>query len=343
MKAGIYFGIQDVKLQEIEMPHAKKNDIVIRVAKAGICGTDIHAYLHGGDPVGIHAGNQFGHEFVGTVQECGENVKDIPKGMRVTINPTSRVPLGKGLNSTEIADMSGAFSEYVVVEEAKLGYNVFALPDSLSFDTAVLCEPLSVAAHGVARARLQGNEKALVYGAGTIGLATVTVLQSKGIKDIIIADVNEFRLQIAKKLGAIPFHSQKGNLVNFVSETFGRVTGNSNEDCMDVDVVIDCAGAPFIIGEFLDHAKTLSQLIVVAVHGQNIDFSPYWLLAKEVGVIGSRGYLPGDIEESIRILSDPQCRLSNIITHTFPHRELKKAFAETAEGKEVIKTVIDYN
>lgn len=343
MNAGIYYGIENVKLEKREKPAPGNKDIVIKVARAGICGTDVHAYLHGGDAVGIHAGKQFGHEFVGIVDEVGSEVSKIVQGMRVTINPTSRIPLGKGLNSTEIADMSGAFSEYVIVEEAELGYNVFVLPDSLSFDDGVLIEPLSVSTHGVNRANLVGNEKALVYGAGPIGLAVVAALQSKGITHIIVSDINEFRLELARKLGATTFNSNKGNLIDFIKEKYGVLKGNSDEDMIDIDVVFDCAGLSSMITEFMDNAKTLSKLVVIAVHGKNVEFSPYWLLAKETTVLGSRGYLPSDIEDSIKILADSNCKLNNMITQVFPHSNFTDAFKQALKSNESIKVVLKYD
>ncbi|MDD2954919.1 MAG: alcohol dehydrogenase catalytic domain-containing protein [Oscillospiraceae bacterium] len=341
MKAGMYYGIKDVRLEDLPKPAAGKNDVVIKVVSAGICGTDVHAYLHNGDPVGIHSGNQFGHEFVGQVVECGENVKDISAGMRVTINPTARIPLGRGLNSTEIADMSGAFSEYVLVEEAKMGWNVFQLPDSLPFEKAVLTEPLSVSTHGVNCAGLSGGEKALVYGAGTIGLCAIAALQNKGVSQIIVSDINDGRLAMAKELGAIPFNSKNGSLPDFVKAQFGTVKGNSDEDCIDAGVVIDCAGVGSVISEFMDNAKTLSKLIVIAVHGANVELSPYWLLAKEVSLIGSRGYTPADIQDAIAALARPGCRLPAIITARYPHGDFVKAMAKAAEPSS-IKVAVDY-
>ena len=200
MKAGIYNGIKQIEMKELPRPTAGDNDAVIRVVKAGICGTDVHAYLAGGDDVGIHAGSQFGHELVGVVSEIGKNVTGLRAGDRVTICPTTRRSESCGLNSTEIADMTGAFSEYVYVENSRAGYNVFVLPDSLSFETGVLTEPLSVASHGVAIADLKGSEKAVVYGAGTIGLCAVAALQNKGIRDIIVSDISDSRLEVARRM-----------------------------------------------------------------------------------------------------------------------------------------------
>lgn len=342
MKAAIYHGIKQVSIEEREKPAAGDRDVVIQVVKAGICGTDVHAYLAGGDDVGIHAGNEFGHEFVGVISEVGKNVADLQPGQRVTICPTARRPEGCGLNSTEIADMSGAFSEYVYVEGAQKDKNVFVLPDELSFDRGVLAEPLSVSTHAVEIAGLKGEEKALVYGAGTIGLCAVAALQAKGIKDIIISDINSARLNIAREMGAVPFNSGEGNLMDFVKQQWGVHVGNSGEECINADVVIDCAGLPQIIDEFIGNAKTLSQLIIVAVHGRNVEISPYWVLAKEVTIKGSRGYTAEDILTSIHTLAQKDCKLEKIITQKYRHEHICEAFEQACDGKNAIKVVLDY-
>ncbi|MCD7893576.1 MAG: alcohol dehydrogenase catalytic domain-containing protein [Erysipelotrichaceae bacterium] len=106
-----------VEVKEIDKPIAKV--VIIKVVKANICGTDVGAYINGGYAVGIYPGNQLGHEFVGRIVEVGSEVKDLAIGQRVTVNPTSRIPLSCDMNSTEIADMFGAFFEYVYVEETQ--------------------------------------------------------------------------------------------------------------------------------------------------------------------------------------------------------------------------------
>ncbi len=342
MRAAIYQGIKSVSMADLDRPAIKDGDVLIKVGKAGICGTDVGAYLHGGDAVGIYPGHEFGHEFVGTVCEAGKDVKDIPVGMRVTINPTARRPLSCGMNSTEIADMSGAFSEYVYVEEAQLGYNVLPLPDTLPFERGVLTEPLSVSTHGVALAEAKPGEKALVYGAGTIGLSAVAALQKKGVTDIIVSDLNEFKLGYAKRMGAIPFNPKNGSLVDFVKAQWGTCVGNVSEETWNVDVVIDCAGAPHITKEFMDNAKCGSRLSIVAINMTPAEFSPFYLLAKEVKICGSRGYTPDDIRTAIDTLNDPDCRLPEIITHVFPHAEFPQAIAQASNANEAIKVVVDY-
>ena len=342
MKAGIYQGIEKVSVEEIEKPTITENDVLIKVVKAGICGTDVGAYKAGGEAVGIHEGCEFGHEFVGEVEEVGSAVTNITKGLRVTINPTARRPLSCGMNSTEIADMSGAFSQYVYVQDAKLDYNIFKLPDTLSYGDGVLTEPLSVSTHGVALAKAKAGDKALVYGAGTIGLAAVAALQKQGVKDIIVSDVNDFKLSFVEKMGAIPFNPNNGSLIDFVKEKWGTSIGNCSEETWNADIVLDCAGAPFITAEFLDNAKVFSKLVIVAINMTPAQMSPFWLLAKEVSIYGSRGYTPEDILLAIDTLNDKDCKLKNIITHSFAQDDLKDAFVVASDANKAVKVVIEY-
>lgn len=342
MRAAIYEGIKQVSMKEIEKPVANAKDVIIKVVKAGICGTDVGAYLHGGDAVGIHAGNQFGHEFVGEVCEVGSEVKDIHPGDRVTINPTSRRPLSCGMDSTEIADMTGAFSEYVYVEEARLNENVFKLPDSLTYEAGVLTEPLSVSTHGVRLSGAKPGMKALVYGAGTIGLAAVAALQKQGVKDIIVSDINPFKLAHAKEMGAVAFNSKDASLPDFVKKTWGTTIGNVSEETWNADVVIDCAGAPFITKEFMDNAKPGSVMVEVAINMTPAEVSPFWLLAKEVTLKGSRGYTPEDILTAIDTLNGPDCKFHSVVTHHFAQADFPKAIEVAADANQAIKVVIDY-
>lgn len=342
MKAGIYKGIKNVCVEEREKPEAKANDVIIKVVKGGICGTDSGAYLYGGDGVGIHANSEFGHEFVGVIDTVGELVEGISVGDRVTICPTTRRRPDCGLTMAEIADAAGAFSGYVYVEDAKLGYNVFKLPETLSFHKGVLTEPLSVSTHAVARAQLNGNEKVLVYGAGTIGLCAVAALQHVGIKDIIVTDLSDFRLEVARKLGVKTCNSSKEDLLTYVKNEWGTIKGNFLEDCINADVVIDCAGAPVVFDHFMLGGKPNSKLIIVANYGEKTaTISPLWFMGKEISIIGSAGYTPADIEESIATLNDPNCKLDEIILQTFKLDEIKEAFETAIDTTKSIKVVID--
>ncbi len=150
MKAAIYHGIENVSVEEIPMPECGDNDVILKNVRGSICGTDIGAYYHGGDDAGIFPGHTFGHEMSAVVYKKRKNVSDdIEIGMRVFPNPTLSKRADSGLSMLEICDECGAFSQYVQIQDAQLDYNLFELPENVSFDEAAIIEPFSVAMHGI--------------------------------------------------------------------------------------------------------------------------------------------------------------------------------------------------
>lgn len=344
MKATIYKGIGKISLEEIPKPTPGERDVLVKNIRAGICGTDIHAYLVEGESVGIHPENQFGHEMVGIVEEVGSQVEGIKPGMRVFVNPTKVKPEGKdGLTPNEIADMAGAFSEYIVVEEAALDYNLFLLPDDLPFDKAVLVEPYSVAMHGVNLAQPKPGERALVYGGGVIGLCTLVALKAKGVEEVIVSEIKDNRLALIKELGGIPFDARTGNVIDFVKEKYGTLVGNMGEETIDVDIVIDAAGYDGVMEEYLANAKTLSRYVIVALNSSNVPVVPLYVLAKELTILGSRGYTAQDIKEVIDSLRSPDNQLDKIITHVYPIDKVQEAFDKAIDANNAIKVVLAYD
>ncbi|MDR3301968.1 MAG: alcohol dehydrogenase catalytic domain-containing protein, partial [Spirochaetaceae bacterium] len=123
MTALIYKGIKDIALLERDIPVCGPDDVVVQNIRSGICGSDVGAYLYGTMASGIFPNKEFGHEMAGIIHKTGENVIDIKKGSRVWVNPTTAV-----LDPWD-SDMAGAFSQYAVVHNAKLNYNIYPLPD----------------------------------------------------------------------------------------------------------------------------------------------------------------------------------------------------------------------
>lgn len=119
MKVGIYHGQNDVRAEERPMPTIGERDVLIRNLRGGICGTDINI-IKAGSEMGIRFGKEFGHEIVGEVVEVGTAVKDIEMGMRVGVNPVTAKRAGRRY-SLEV----GGFSQYVVIEDAALHYNLY--------------------------------------------------------------------------------------------------------------------------------------------------------------------------------------------------------------------------
>ena len=336
-----YNGLRDVTLTEFEKPEVKPNTILIKNLRAGICGTDITGYTVDGPAVGIHPGNQFGHEMVGIVDEIGEGVTGIEKGIRVFVQPNHFRECPEGWTAIMSCDMAGAFSQYVLVENPKLGHNIFEIPENVPLDFAALVEPLSVSMNGALLANGKETDNAVIYGAGPIGLGALASLQYLGVKNIIVADAIPLRLQAAEKMGAIVCDVTKQNINDFAMETWGTCIGNLGQVTNNVDIVIDCAGYPDSIKDFMDYAKIGAKMICVAMGAKAVPVSTYDIVLKDVSIISSCAYNAVTNNKVIEMLASGK-DVSSIITDVYPLTDCSNAFEKAADSKNSIKVVIDH-
>lgn len=344
MKAAIYYGIEDVKVEEVPMPECGEKDVILKIVKGSVCGTDIGAYFHGGEDAGIFPGHTFGHEMSAIVYQKGSQVSDdIQVGMRVFPNPCLRKPADCGMSLLEICDECGGFSQYVQIEQAELNYNLFELPENVDFDEGAIIEPFSVGMHGVNKGRVKSGEKVVIFGAGMIGLCTLSACMSKGVKDIVVVDVNDWRLSVAKKMGAIPFNSTKGDLKAFLQELYGnQETTMAGQTAVDIDCFIDTSGAKVIIPSVFDMAKNYARLVVIALYHQNVEINPYQITGAELEVIGSFAYSNDDIKEVIEALHAKTTPVKQIITHHYQLDDIVEAFEKTKDQNSSLKIIIDH-
>ena len=195
-------------LEDIDVPKPGHNDVLIKVARTAICGTDIHIYQWDDwasktIPVPLAVG----HEFSGEIVECGSEVKGFDIGDRVsaeghiTCGVCRNCRAGRRhlcINTVGVGvDRPGAFAEYLSVP----AFNVFKLPDVITDDIAAILDPLGNATHTALSFDLVG-EDVLITGAGPIGIMAVAIARYAGARHIVITDVNDYRLALAKKMGA---------------------------------------------------------------------------------------------------------------------------------------------
>ncbi|MFL2101959.1 galactitol-1-phosphate 5-dehydrogenase [Marinilactibacillus psychrotolerans] len=205
MKALSVTDVEKIELVDLDMPELEKGKVLIKVAFTGICGSDLPRYFNGA----VHSFPQIlGHEFSGTVEEIGEDVKKVNQGDKVAVAPL--VPCGDCNNCKQGEPAmctnysfvgsreNGAMAEYVAVPEE----NCVVIPESLSLKEAALLEPLTVAIHGVDRVKVPAGATVMVLGAGTIGLLTILTLKAKGAGEIIAVDLNTNKLKLAQECGA---------------------------------------------------------------------------------------------------------------------------------------------
>lgn len=344
MKGAIYHGIKNVTVEELPMPELGDYDVILKNVRGSICGTDVGAYYHGGDDAGIYPENQFGHEMSSIIYQVGPKADPKLKvGMRVFPNPCLSKRPDCGLSALSICDECGAFSEYIQIQDAKYGYNIFELPENVSYDEAALIEPFSVGMHGVNVGRAKAGERVVIYGAGMIGLCTLSACISKGIKDIVVVDVNEWRLEKAKEMGAIPFNAKDGNILEFLQKQFGAgLTNFGGAPAADIDLYIDTSGAKTIIPEVVSMAKMNARLVIIALYHHEVTINPLDLVYSEMEIMGSIAYNNEDIKECIAALNAKSTPVEKIITHHYPLENINDAFIQAQKAEETLKIIIDH-
>ncbi len=336
MRAALYNGQKNILMTELETPVAGDDDIVVKNIYASICGTDVAVYEHGPNTGHrITIGSEFGHEMVSEVVQVGKNVQDIKVGDRVYPYPR----LAKG--DPKRAGTTGGFSEYVLIPNVKMGQGVYAVPNSIPSKVASLIEPFTVGCRAARRSFPREGEKAIVFGAGTIGIAAAIALKHLGCSKVMICDHSDFRLERAKLLGFEICNNGTENLRNRAEEVFGSAMSALGVTC-DVDIYIDAAGADGIIETYQSMGKVDSRMVVVAVKA---GLRPIDVLAMTYGqhaIIGSGGYNPEDVRDVLAIMESGKWDIESIITHEYPWEELPQAIEKAAQVDEALNVVIHY-
>lgn len=301
MKVLSWNGPKKIEIEEQPFPHLKEEEVLIQVEVVGICGSEIEGYLGHNSlrkPPLI-----MGHEFSGIVVKRGSAVQGIKKGEKVTVNPligcgncrSCQSGLENLCTKREIIGIhrQGAFSEFVAVP----ANNVHVLPDDFNLYQAALAEPLACAYRAVKRAfDYEQNESAFIFGAGTIGLLSGLVAQYLGADPIIIADINEERLETAKRIGLTHTMNPSKDAVN---EQINQITNQKG-----IDIVVDAVG-------FETTRKQAEAIInpggVIMNIGLGIDESYLPVnnfIRNEVTQLGSFCYTKDDFVEAVSLLKE---------------------------------------
>lgn len=336
MKAALYQGKKQIEMAQMEMPHPGDNDIVVKNIYASICGTDVAVYTHGpGTGHKITVGGEFGHEMVSRVAEVGKNVKDIKVGDRVYPYPL----LAKG--DPGRAGTVGGFSEYVLIPDAKWNRQVYAVSEQISDRAASLIEPFTVGCRAARRSGPKQGEKAIVFGAGTIGIAAAIALKYFGCSQVMVCDQSDFRLEKAKNLGFEVCNNRKEDLKERAIAYFGKAHSLKGATA-DADIYIDAAGAPAILELYQSMGKIECRMVVVAVLAGMRPVDILSMTFAQHALIGSGGYMPEDVRDVMTIMESGRWDIESIITHEFDWEHLREAIETAADVEHSLNVVIRY-
>jgi len=311
-------GVNDVRLDPIDPPLPGSSDVVVKVKACGVCGSDLTYIKIGGihrPPGGV---TPIGHEAAGEVVAVGKAVKDVSVGQRVIINPMN-TPSYIGSGGPE-----GAFTEELLVREARVGDSLLPIPDGLPYELAALTEPLSVALHGVNRAQVKPSDKVAVFGCGPIGLGMVLWLKDRGVHDVVALDLAPERLVRAKALGArAVINPAREDVRARLRELHGEARVFSRE-AVGTDAYIDAAGAPNILSDVVSMAKLHARMVVTAAYMKPVALDLGAMLTTEMTITTAVGY-PTEMPEVIAALPRLREQVRSLISHRFPFAQVLDA------------------
>jgi len=296
---------------EAPEPLAGPGEVLIEVAAAGICGTDLHIF-HGEYEARYPLIP--GHEFSGTVTAIGEGVQRYKVGDRVTADPN--IPCNKcaacqhnepnqckNLSAVGVT-RNGSFAKYVVVPEG----NVFSIGDP-GFAQAALIEPLACVVWGLKRVQVQAGDSALIFGAGPMGCLLLQAIKRSGATRVVLTDSVPWRLEQAALLGAtetVLADDQQDRRLRALS-------------ALGFDLVVDATGIPAVLEKAIGFARPRGKIWVFGVCPPNAraTFIPYDVFRKDLTIIGSFA-VNRTFQESIALIQSGAVRVEPLISHTLP-------------------------
>jgi (R,R)-butanediol dehydrogenase/meso-butanediol dehydrogenase/diacetyl reductase len=344
MKAAVWYAQKDIRVESKELEPLKDTEVKVKVAWAGVCGSDLHEYAEGPvfipekekDPLtGEAAPLTMGHEFAGIVEAVGPKVKGMKAGDKVAVNPM--ITYGKKSEELDPYDGfsfiglhgNGGFANYANVPEK----NVYKLPEPLTMQDGALVEPAAVAVQAIKEGGMQFGDTVAIFGAGPIGLLTVNAAKAAGATKIIAFDLSEARLKKAKEMGATHvIHSGKQDPVEAVKEIAPD----------GVDVSFEVAGVAATFAQAIEVTRPRGMMVVVSIFANPIEWNPMQLITKGVKVTSSIAYTPSSFQQTIDLMASGGLTPQKIITDQIQLDDIvEKGFEALINDKSQAKILVE--
>jgi 2-desacetyl-2-hydroxyethyl bacteriochlorophyllide A dehydrogenase len=327
-----------IEYREISAPGPlNNNEILLRIKRIGICGSDVHVF-HGKHPATPFPVVQ-GHEYAGIVEEVGETVTKVKPGMKATARPQLVCgvcgPCRRGqYNACQELKVEGfqapgvAQDLFVVTEE-----RIVVLPDSMPLEQGAMIEPAAVGAHSTNRATNLKGKNVVVSGAGTIGNLVAQFATARGAKKVLITDISDYRLNIARQCGI-------GGTLNVKKIPFeeGVKTFFGNEG---FQVGFEAAGVQLSLDVLMQYVEKGGEIIILGVYAQNPVVNMFYLGEHELNVFGSMMYRHEDYEAAVEMIASGKIITAPMLTKSFSFSQYPEAYQYIEEqGEKSMKVMI---
>jgi 2-desacetyl-2-hydroxyethyl bacteriochlorophyllide A dehydrogenase len=339
MRQAIMISPGVIEHRETEEPgKLKDNEILLRIKRIGVCGSDIHVY-HGKHPATPYPVVQ-GHEYSAIVEAIGSKVKKVKPGMKATARPQIVCgecgPCKRGqYNACQKLKVQGfqapgvAQDLFVVTED-----NIIEIPVSMSFEQGAMIEPAAVGAHSTNRASGLKGKNVVVSGAGTIGNLVAQFAKARGAAKVLITDISDYRLKIARECGI------EGTLnVKDVSFEKGIKSYFGNEG---FQVGFEAAGVQSSLDVLMQFIEKGGEVVILGVYSQNPVVNMYYLGEHELNVFGSMMYRHEDYESAVEMIASGKIITAPLLTKSFPFSKYLDAYKFIEEqGDRSMKVMIE--
>ncbi len=338
MRQAIMTAPGKIEFRDVPVPVPGPDEILLRIHRIGVCGSDIHVW-HGKHPYTKYPVVQ-GHEFSASVEEVGKNITKVKPGMKATARP--QIVCGKCRpclrGDYHICDVlkvqgfqaPGCAQDFFVTTEER----IVPFPDALSFEDGALVEPTAVAAHSTGRAGDLAGKNVVVLGAGTIGNLVAQTARGRGAKKVLITDLSDFRLGIARQCGiADVSNASKESLADAAKRVFGAE---------GFDAAFEAVGVEKTMAEAIRNIQKGGTLVVLGVFGEppRIDMSTAG--DHELRLIGTLMYKHEDYEKAVDLIAKGDVKTRPLVTRHFPFEQYPQAYAFIEnQGDRTLKVMID--
>ncbi len=338
MKQAVMTAPGQIEFKEIEQPKPQSDEVLIKIERIGVCGSDIHVY-HGLHPYTGYPVVQ-GHEVSGIVAELGNEVTGFQIGDHVVFTPQvtcgTCYPCRHGME--HICDnlkvmgfqTDGAAQEYYPVPASK----VLKVPDTISLDHAAMIEPLAVAVHALGRYGGVNGKTVVVLGAGTIGNLVAQTAQAFGASKVILTDVSSYKIDKARTCDIpLAINTNQISLTDAIAMEIGPDKA---------DVILECVGVQDTISQAIDNARKGSVIVVVGVFGKKPVVDLGLVQDRELTLVGTLMYQKNDYETAIQLVTQGKLNLDPMITHRFSFDHYLEAYEAIEQAKgEYLKVMIE--
>jgi threonine 3-dehydrogenase len=318
-------------LEDVPVPEPGINDVLIRVLRTGICGTDLHilAYDHWAQ-ANVEQGLIVGHEFVGEIVEVGSNVSDFATGDLVS--GEGHLVCGRCRNCMAGrrhlcahtrgigVNHPGAFADYIALPMT----NVWRHSAGIALDVAAIFDPFGNAVHTALSFKVLG-EDVLITGAGPIGLIAAAVVRHAGARHVVITDVNEYRLELARKMGVTVALDARSESLHEVQRRLGMLEG--------FDVGLEMSGSPQAIRDMMANLCHGGRMALLGIPEGEVAVDLGKLIFNMLIVKGIYGREMYETWYMVTMLLQSGLDIAPVITHRFPAGDYEQAFATAASGK----------